>query len=243
MLAAVRALQIAVVLDDAEHRNVHHLGHLDCLADDHGDQILRRGDDDDAVYRQGLEYGQRYVARAGRHVDEQEVYVLPYNVRPELLDGLRDDRTAVDDRVILVRQDQIDRDHLHAAFAACRDDALLAALELVVHAEGLGDGRTGNVGIQHAAGVALARHADRHHRSQQALAYAALAGNNADHLADGRSLVSRALEALLAAAVRRTAVAVVRATHIKHLLTYRFLLCISIPYSSLFRKQSRLFYF
>lgn len=92
-----------------------------------------------------------YVARAGRHIDEQEVYVLPYNVRPELLDGLRDDRTAVDDRVILVRQDQIDRDHLYAAFAACRDDALLAALELVVHAEGLGDGRTGNVGIQHAA--------------------------------------------------------------------------------------------
>lgn len=184
-----------------------------------------------------------YVARAGRHIDKQEVYVVPDNVRPELLDGLRDDRAAVDDRIVFVGQDEVNGNHLNAALAARRDNALLAAFELAVYAEGLGDRRTGNVGIQHAAGVALARHADRHHRGQQALAYAALAGNNADHLADGSSLVSRDLEALLAAAVRRTAVAVVRTTHIKHLLTYRFLLCISIPYSSLFRKQSRLFYF
>ena len=100
------------------------------------------------------------TSRSGRHIDKQEVHVVPYNVRPELLDGLRDDRTAVNNRIVLMRQYQIDRDHLYTAFAACRKNAFLAALELTVYAEGLGDRRTGDVGIQHTAGITLARHAD-----------------------------------------------------------------------------------
>lgn len=37
----------------------------------------------------------------GGITDKQEVHVVPYNVRPELLDGLRDDRTAVNNRIVL----------------------------------------------------------------------------------------------------------------------------------------------
>ena len=57
----------------------------------------------------------------------------------------------------------------------------------------------------------------------QALAYAALAGNNADDFLDRGRRVRCDLEALLAAAVRRAALAIMRATHKKQLLT-----CISV---------------
>ena len=128
-----------------------------------------------------------------------------------------------------MRQHQIDRDHLYAAFAACRKNALLAALELTVYAEGLGDRRAGNVGIQHTAGITLARHADRHHRGEQALAYAALAGNNANDFFNRGRRIGCNLEALFAAAVRRAAIAIMRATHKKQLLTYISCLKNSIP--------------
>ena len=127
-----------------------------------------------------------------------------------------------------MRQHQIDRDHLYTAFAACRKNAFLAALELTVYAEGLGDRRTGDVGIQHTAGIALARHADRHHRGEQALAYAALAGNNADDFFNRGRRIGCNLEALFAAAVRRAAIAIMRATHKKQLLTY--ISCIETVY-------------
>ena len=240
VLAAVRALEVAVVLHHAEQRDVHHLRHLDRLAHDHGNQILRRGDDQDAVHRQGLEHGQRHVARAGRHIDEQEVHVVPNHVRPELLDRLRNDRAAVDDRVVLIGQDKVDRDHLHAALAARGQDAFFAALELVMHAESLGDGRAGDIRVQHAAGVALAGHADRQHRGEQAFAHAALAGYHADHFFYRCSGVCRDFQAFFAAAARRAGIAVVRATHSKQLLTYLFSPVFSIPHSACFRKGAPL---
>ena len=127
-----------------------------------------------------------------------------------------------------MRQYQIDRDHLYTAFAACRKNAFLAALELTVYAEGLGDRRTGDVGIQHTAGITLARHADRHHRGEQALAYAALTGNNADDFLTEAAGLAATLRLFFAAAVRRAAIAIMRATHKKQLLTY--ISCIETVY-------------
>ena len=57
LLAAVRALQVAHVLYQTDDRNVHLLCHLHGLCHDHGNQLLRRGHDDDAIHRKGLEYG------------------------------------------------------------------------------------------------------------------------------------------------------------------------------------------
>ena len=81
-----------------------------------------------------------------------------------------------------MRQYQIDRDHLYTAFAACRKNAFLAALELTVYAEGLGDRRTGDVGIQDAAVVAPAGHGAGQQGTGHALADTAFARNNADDL-------------------------------------------------------------
>ena len=40
VLATVRALDIAVVFNDAQYRDIHHLRHLDRLAHDHGNEVL-----------------------------------------------------------------------------------------------------------------------------------------------------------------------------------------------------------
>ena len=56
-LAAVRADGVAHVLHDAEDGDLHQLGHVHGLGDDHGDEFLRGSDDDDAVDGKGLEDG------------------------------------------------------------------------------------------------------------------------------------------------------------------------------------------
>ena len=71
LFAAVRAGDIAHVLHDADDGDVHLFSHLHGLLHDHGDKLLRGGDDDDAVERDGLEDAQWHVARAGGHIDEQ----------------------------------------------------------------------------------------------------------------------------------------------------------------------------
>ena len=48
-LAAVGAGQPGVVLDDADEGDVHQLRQAHGLGDDHGDQVLGGGDQDDAV--------------------------------------------------------------------------------------------------------------------------------------------------------------------------------------------------
>src|SRR5262249_20773920 len=79
-LAAMRALEIAHVLNDAEH------GHVDLL--EHGKpppridqrQILRRGDDDGALQRHVLRERQLRIARARGHVDHEHVERAPGDV-------------------------------------------------------------------------------------------------------------------------------------------------------------------
>ena len=50
-LSAVRTYQITHIFYDADDRNIHHLRHAGRFLNDHGDQILRRGDDNDPVHR------------------------------------------------------------------------------------------------------------------------------------------------------------------------------------------------
>ena len=49
LLAAIRAENITHVFHQAKNGDIHHLRHLHRFSDDHGNQLLRRGDDDNAV--------------------------------------------------------------------------------------------------------------------------------------------------------------------------------------------------
>ena len=97
--AAVRADGVAHVLDDSEDGDLHEFRHVHGFADDHGDEFLRRGDDDDAVNGQGLEDCQGNVAGSRRHVHEHAVDVAPDDVGPELFYDAGYDWPAPDDRV------------------------------------------------------------------------------------------------------------------------------------------------
>ena len=200
VLAAVGADGVAHVLDQAEDGYMHHLGHLDGLADDHADQLLRAGHDDDAVHRQRLEHGQRHVAGARRHVNEQEINV-PHDLLPELLDRARNDGATPDNGGLGVVEQQVDAHDFHAGTAGNRVDALAVTGGRALHAEQAGDGRAGDVGVQHAGLKAKAAHRDSQHGAGHAFADAALAGNDADDFLDTASCVRRLM-------LRRTVIAV-----------------------------------
>ena len=195
LLPAVRAGDIAHVLHQADDGDIHLFSHLHGLFHDHGDELLRGGDDDDAVERDGLEHAQRHVARAGGHIDEEIVHV-PDNIRPELLDDAADDGPAPDDRISLVFKQQVDGHQLDARAACAGIETRLRADGLVVHAEGLGDGGTGDVGVHDAGFEAAAAHGDGKLACDHGLAHAALAGNDAEHLADAAFRMRRFAQGL-----------------------------------------------
>ena len=74
---------------------------------------LRRGDDVRLGPGQELRERQGDVAGAGRHVDEQEVGVVPVDVGEELLERLVQHRAAPDDRLVLGHE-EADGDAAHA---------------------------------------------------------------------------------------------------------------------------------
>ena len=65
-LAAIGTYDIAVVLYKAENVYVHKRRHIYRLLNDHGYKLLGAGNDNDAVERKALEYGEGNVACAGR---------------------------------------------------------------------------------------------------------------------------------------------------------------------------------
>ena len=73
LVAAVRADVEAHVLDDAEHRHVDLLEHLEPLARVQQRDVLRRGDDHGAGDRHALRQRELDVAGARRHVDDQVI--------------------------------------------------------------------------------------------------------------------------------------------------------------------------
>ena len=114
LLAAVGALEIAHVLDYAEHGDVHELCHVDGLCNDHGNKLLGRGDDNDAVNGQRLENRQRNVACSGRHIDKHVVNIVPQHVAPELSNNAGDNGTAPNDGVGLVVENKVNGHDLRA---------------------------------------------------------------------------------------------------------------------------------
>ena len=163
LFAAVRAGEIAHILDEAENRHIHQSSHLDRLFHDHRDQILRTGHNDDPVYRQGLKNGQRDISGSRRHIDEHIVHITPDNIRPELGHGPGNHRAAPDDGIGLVLEQQVDRHDLDTGAGLNRQDPQLIADRTGLEAEHLGNGRAGDIGVQHGDVMPAAAHLDRQH--------------------------------------------------------------------------------
>ena len=180
--AAVGTFHIAHVLHQAQHGDVHHLGHLHRLGDDHAHQLLGGGDNEDAVQGQGLEHGQRRVAGAGRHIHKHVIHVAPDDVGPKLLDGPGDDGPAPHHGGGLLLQQQVDAHHLDAGLGGHGVNAVFIGEGPLLHAKALGDGGAGDVGIQHSHIAAAAAQAGGKQRGDEAFAHAALAADHADDL-------------------------------------------------------------
>ena len=112
---AVRAGQVAHVLDDADDPLVHHRGHRAGALGDLGGGLLRRGDHDDLGARQVLAERDRHVAGAGRQVEQQHVEVAPVDVGEHLHQRPVEHRAAPGDHLVAARLEHADRDHRDAA--------------------------------------------------------------------------------------------------------------------------------
>ena len=196
LLAAVGAFEAAHVLDDAEHRYLHHIRHVHGLRDDHPYKILRRRDDYYPAYRQGLEHRQRHIARSGRHIDEHIVHVRPHHVRPELRDRARNDRAAPHNRLRLILEDEVDGHDLYPGVRRDGDKVLLSAGRVLVDAEGLRYRRACDVRVEHRAVVAAALHLGGHQARDKGLSDAALAADDGNDFLYARTLVKRFEKAL-----------------------------------------------
>ena len=128
--------------------------------DDHADELLRGGDDDDAIHREGLEYGKGDIAGAGGHIDEHEVHVLPVDIGPELADRPGNDRAAPDDGIAFLLQQQVDGHDLGTEAGDGGQHDLAEAFGLFPDAERLRDAGTGDIGIEDGGAVAQPLHTD-----------------------------------------------------------------------------------
>ena len=151
---------------------------------------MRRSDDHDAGEGNGLENAERHIAGARRYINEQIIHI-PQNVCPELLNNAADDRTAPDDGIRLVVEQEVDGHDLDAGRTEAGQKRVLRADGLVVYAEGFGNGWTGDIGVQNADAVSLAAQADGKLAGDHRFTDAAFSGDNAEHLADVRVRVVR----------------------------------------------------
>ena len=117
---------------------------------------MRGGYHDNPIHGHALEHRERHIAGAGRHVNQQEVDVVPYHLCPELLHHAGDERAAPDDGCFLVIGEQVGRDNVDAGLGFCRNHTVLCAADDSVEVEHLGDGRAGDISIEDAHAIALA---------------------------------------------------------------------------------------
>ena len=229
-VSAVRTLVVAHVFDYAEYGNVHLFRHLYGLFNYHSHKILRCGDDDDTVHRQGLKNGKRHIAGSRRHIDKHIVNVRPDNIRPELCDSACNDRTAPYDRLSLVLKNQVDRHYLHTRVGGNGDDILICAHRVFPDAEGLGNRRACNVGVENGAVIAAALHLTRQKACHKRFADAALAGNNGDNLFYAGLLVKLLEKALrLAGGAIFSAGGAVMCTFAHFYIPFKYMLFMAVP--------------
>ena len=173
---AVVAGEPGHVLDHAADRQVDLLGHRRGEAGHLLRRRLRRGDDEHLAPRQVLAERDGDVAGAGRHVDEQEVGLVPEDVGEELLERLVQHRPPPDDGLAL-RHEVPDRDAPHAPRLR-RQEHLVDHHRIPVGAEHARDRVAVDVGVDDADRVAVGGERDGEVGGDAGLADPALAGRD-----------------------------------------------------------------
>src|SRR5512141_504474 len=100
LMIAMRAHEVAHVLDHADHFYLHLAEHLDGLARVLQRYVARRGDHDRSRHRHGLHQRDHDVSRAWRQIDDQVIEFSPLHLREELLDDGVQHRPAPHQRLV-----------------------------------------------------------------------------------------------------------------------------------------------
>ncbi|TMF57863.1 MAG: iron-sulfur cluster assembly protein, partial [Chloroflexi bacterium] len=144
---AVRAEEVAHVLDQAEVWNLERVEHLDGPTDVGGRDILRGGYDDRPRHRDALGHGELHVAGSWRQVDDQVVELAPVDVEQELADGPGQHRPAPDGRLVRFYE-EAQGDHLDPIALDGNDLLVLRHRLLVLGPEQDRDVRAVDVRVQ-----------------------------------------------------------------------------------------------
>ena len=175
---------------------MHHFRHIQGLFNDHGNEFLRRCDDQDTVDGQGLEDRQGNVTCSRRHVDEHVVDIAPDDVGPELFNGAGNDRSAPYDRSGDIFQQQVHRHDFDASFGRNRIDAIVVAGGMTGQTEDFRNRRAGDIGVENRSFKAAALHFYSHQGRNQRFTYAAFAADDGNDVFDVRAFMGCSLEAL-----------------------------------------------
>ena len=164
LLSAVRTFEVAHILNKTEDRNIHFLRHVDRLLNDHGDKLLRGGNDDDSIDRKRLKYSKRHIAGSRRHIYEHIVDILPECLTPELFHCTCDHRTTPDHRICLILQKHIGGDHLNTSGGSRRDKELSirSHCHAIMNPKGSRDRRTCDIRIKDSYSRTRRAHAAGH---------------------------------------------------------------------------------
>src|ERR671914_864824 len=148
---------------------------------------LRRRHDHELRLREQLRQRHRHVPGARRQIDQEVVELAPVHVLEELADRLVQHRAAPGDRLVLLVEEELDRDHLHSGVGVERQDlALCRHHRPAVHAEHARDRVAPHVGIERRGLLALHLERGRQVGGDRGLADPALARADADDVLDGR---------------------------------------------------------
>ena len=168
------------IVDQTEHR------HVDFRIAEHGyafagvgeSHKLRSGDDHSAPYAESLHQSKMYVARSGRHIDEEIVEFAPVGLLYELFERVGGHRAAPYGRTRRI-YDKAYRQNFHTVFLGRNDE--IAAIDLmhiqfgIFQTEHLRNGRPEDIGIEKTDPIALGSQRYREIGRYSRFAYTAFA--------------------------------------------------------------------
>ena len=186
LVRTVGADEVAHVLDDADDRDFQLLEHGHAFGHILQGDVLRCRHDDHAGQWDQLRQAQRRVTRARRQVNHQVIEVTPVEILQKLLDSAVDHRSAPDDRLAFI-QEKANRDQLDAVAHDRLDRAIATGdLGLFLDAHHQRHVRPVDVGVQQTDACARLRQGHGQVDAGGALADAAFARGDGDHILDPR---------------------------------------------------------
>ena len=157
MLSAVRADEIAHVLDETDDFDIKLMRKADALSGIQHGHLLRRGHKDcTGKVRNALADGKLLVACSGRRIDEQVIKGAPLDIGQKLLDHAELQRSAEDYRLVRVAYCKAQAHHLEPFPGTYGQDAcpfLVGLQDCSLAAEHLGDVGSVDIRIQDTYGV------------------------------------------------------------------------------------------